>query len=234
MRHGSLFSGGGGFDIAAEWMGWENVFHCEINPFAKTILKYWWPDAFSIDDIHDLTVDNYGNLIHLKDKEVIVMGQKKSTKYDDAVSLYNSGMSIADCAEFYEISRQAMHQILQKRGIEFRSNLKYGQENHFYRGCLPNKTKKERCHNIVEKAVLRGRLIRPEHCECCGISKKFKDGRSGIQAHHDDYDKPLSVRWLCQKCHHQWHKENTALNEADTEKINEPSGAIDLLSGGFP
>jgi hypothetical protein len=29
MRHGSLFSGIGGFDLAAEWMGWENVFHCE-------------------------------------------------------------------------------------------------------------------------------------------------------------------------------------------------------------
>lgn len=29
MRHGSLFSGIGGFDLAAEWMAWENVFHCE-------------------------------------------------------------------------------------------------------------------------------------------------------------------------------------------------------------
>ena len=29
MTHGSLFSGIGGFDLAAEWMGWQNVFHCE-------------------------------------------------------------------------------------------------------------------------------------------------------------------------------------------------------------
>jgi hypothetical protein len=28
LNHGSLFSGIGGFDLAAEWMGWENVFHC--------------------------------------------------------------------------------------------------------------------------------------------------------------------------------------------------------------
>ena len=45
MTHGSLFSGIGGFDLAASWMGWENVFHCEINPFGQKILKYYWPDA---------------------------------------------------------------------------------------------------------------------------------------------------------------------------------------------
>ncbi len=35
MRHGSLFSGIGGFDLAASWMGWENVFHCEKILFAE-------------------------------------------------------------------------------------------------------------------------------------------------------------------------------------------------------
>lgn len=51
MTHGSLFSGMGGFDLAAEWMGWENVFHCEINPFCKQLLKHYWPYADSLDDI---------------------------------------------------------------------------------------------------------------------------------------------------------------------------------------
>ena len=49
--HGSLFSGIGGFDFAAELMGWENAFHCEINPFARHILKYYWPNAQSYEDI---------------------------------------------------------------------------------------------------------------------------------------------------------------------------------------
>ncbi len=39
MRHGSLFSGIGGFDLAAKWMGWENVFHCEWAQFQKELLK---------------------------------------------------------------------------------------------------------------------------------------------------------------------------------------------------
>jgi len=51
MTHGSLFSGIGGFDLAAEWAGWTNVFHCEINPFGQKVLKYYWPNAISYDDI---------------------------------------------------------------------------------------------------------------------------------------------------------------------------------------
>lgn len=51
MKHGSLFSGIGGFDLAAEWMGWENVFHCEINPFCQQVLKYYWPNAAGYTDI---------------------------------------------------------------------------------------------------------------------------------------------------------------------------------------
>jgi DNA (cytosine-5)-methyltransferase 1 len=51
LRHGSLFSGIGGFDLAAEWMGWENVFHCEWNEFGKKVLKHYWPNAISYNDI---------------------------------------------------------------------------------------------------------------------------------------------------------------------------------------
>ena len=51
MRHGSLFSGIGGFDLAAEWMGWENVFHCEWNEFGQKVLKHYWPNAESFSDI---------------------------------------------------------------------------------------------------------------------------------------------------------------------------------------
>lgn len=51
MKHGSLFSGIGGFDLAAEWMGWENVFHCEIEAFPRKVLNYYWPNSISYEDI---------------------------------------------------------------------------------------------------------------------------------------------------------------------------------------
>ena len=51
MKHGSLFSGIGGFDLAAEWMGWENIFHCEIANFPRKILKYHFPKSICYEDI---------------------------------------------------------------------------------------------------------------------------------------------------------------------------------------
>ena len=63
MNHGSLFSGIGGFDLAAQWMGWNNVFHCEINEFARRTLKYYWPKSIDYENIRttDFTIHR-GNI----------------------------------------------------------------------------------------------------------------------------------------------------------------------------
>lgn len=37
MKHGSLFSGIGGFDLAAQWAGWANIFQCEIDKFCRQV-----------------------------------------------------------------------------------------------------------------------------------------------------------------------------------------------------
>ncbi len=51
MTHASLFSGIGGFDLAAEWAGWTNTFNCEIDPFCQNILKCHFPNAIQYGDI---------------------------------------------------------------------------------------------------------------------------------------------------------------------------------------
>jgi DNA (cytosine-5)-methyltransferase 1 len=53
MNHGSLFSGIGGFDLAAEWMGWTNVFHCEWEEFPRKVLNYHFPKSISYGDIKE-------------------------------------------------------------------------------------------------------------------------------------------------------------------------------------
>ena len=59
MRHGSLFSGIGGFDLASEWMGWENIFHCEIDPFCQRVLKHHFPNATTHTNITDVDFRHY-------------------------------------------------------------------------------------------------------------------------------------------------------------------------------
>ena len=64
MTHASLFSGIGGFDLAAEWIGWDNIFHCEWNPFGQRVLAHHFPNSKSYNDItktdfsiHEGTID---------------------------------------------------------------------------------------------------------------------------------------------------------------------------------
>ena len=53
-------------------------------------------------------------------------------------------------------------------------------------------------HSSVARAIRRGELFRQPCCRC---------GAEKTVAHHEDYDKPLEVVWLCQPCHKQRHKE---------------------------
>lgn len=51
MIVGDLFSGIGGFSLAAEWMDWETAFFSEIDPYASAVLKQHWPDVPNLGDI---------------------------------------------------------------------------------------------------------------------------------------------------------------------------------------
>lgn len=61
MIHFSLFSGIGGFDLAAEWMGWDNYLSCEIEDFPNQVLNHYWPEAYHHRDIKNLDYDTIQN-----------------------------------------------------------------------------------------------------------------------------------------------------------------------------
>jgi len=79
-----------------------------------------------------------------------------------------------------------------KRGS--RQDYTYTKE---YRKEFPDKYK---AHTIVNNAI-RGNKLFKEPCEVCHTNDV-------IHAHHDDYGKPLNVRWLCSSHHSQWHAKN--------------------------
>lgn len=62
--------------------------------------------------------------------------------------------------------------------------------------------KKKWVANCTYNAIRDGKLMKSESCHRCG---KFN---CRIEGHHEDYDRPLSVKWLCSRCHRQWHKIN--------------------------
>lgn len=65
MRHGSLFSGIGGFDLAAAWLGWENVFQVEIDPFCREVLQQHFPDTVRYRDIRKFNAEKYHGTIEI-------------------------------------------------------------------------------------------------------------------------------------------------------------------------
>ena len=55
---------------------------------------------------------------------------------------------------------------------------------------------KHKARDAVKKAKKTGKLI-PDNCYICG--------ETNVHAHHDDYSKPLDVKWMCAQCHHKHH-----------------------------
>lgn len=64
--------------------------------------------------------------------------------------------------------------------------------------------------SAVSHALRDKKLIRPLVCEVCKEEKR-------LHAHHDDYAKPLDVRWLCTTCHRDWHRHHTPRNRGYEE-----------------
>lgn len=71
----------------------------------------------------------------------------------------------------------------------------------------------QKARSVASKAELSGSLIRPKKCEKCKQESK-------LVAHHDDYSRPLFVRWLCRECHSHWHAQNGKGANSGKEKDN--------------
>ena len=228
MTFGSLFAGIGGIDLGLERAGFEIRWQCEIDEFAASVLARHWPDVPRYRDVRDCHAKAFLDARVRTFYDGPMAGKLKKLTPEQAlasVEMYDAGLSCGIVAEYFGVSRQAMWDLLRRRTV-MRPQQRVAENSHFWRGTAAD----DHAQNIVEKAVSSGRIQRPVRCEECGGTKAFKDGRSGIQAHHDNYNFPLRVRWLCQPCHHNWHKRNTAVPRTEVAELE----AVDLIAGGFP
>ncbi len=94
--------------------------------------------------------------------------------------------------DWYAANRDTL---LQKKRDRYRENpAPYIQRAARNRRENPDKT---RAGALVNNAIRKGQLMRSP-CEVCGTDER-------VDAHHDDYTRPLDVRWLCRSHHLRWH-----------------------------
>ena len=78
---------------------------------------------------------------------------------------------------------------------------------------MRDNTAEVRARGIVNFLIKSGK-VEKRACEICGK----KDGR--IEAHHDDYNKPKDIRWLCVLCHKERHKHNEPIRASIEKKCS--------------
>jgi protein-arginine kinase activator protein McsA len=66
---------------------------------------------------------------------------------------------------------------------------------------------KDKARRLVYRAIQKSILVKPDICSTCGTPN------NQIEAHHDNYNYPLVVRWLCKNCHAKWHNFNKPIGE---------------------
>jgi hypothetical protein len=76
---------------------------------------------------------------------------------------------------------------------------------------------KYEAHLAVQRAVKAGELDK-ESCEVCGVE--------AVDAHHDQYDEPLRVRWLCRRHHTRLHHYGE-----DMFPVRNPTGTSGTVAG---
>ena len=99
LTHLSLFSGVGGLDVAAELAGFRTVGQVEWAEYPRQVLERHWPTVPKWGDIRTVTTDSVREELHMA-------AHRKD--YEQAVQMYNIGLSIEQIADYYGVSRQSI------------------------------------------------------------------------------------------------------------------------------
>lgn len=128
------------------------------------------------------------------------------------IAMYERGDSCHDIARAMGCSAATVLADLRAAGVQIRGQGKSkpkGEESPGWRGGVPASQERYMAahrrsmsvarvaQQMVRNAMRAGSLVRPDRCEQCGRLCK-------PDAAHEDYARPLYVRWLCRACHRAW------------------------------
>lgn len=147
---------------------------------------------------------------HIKNREHSEETKKK-------ISQANDGNFFAKCdyceKEFHtkksSFNKSKRHFCCMECYSKYRSEKMPKEEQPAYGSGLPEKEREKRIKaRTIFHHYMRDNNLERQPCEICGEI---------AEAHHDDYDKPLEVRWLCTKHHKEWHKQHKDADLLDGE-----------------
>lgn len=122
--------------------------------------------------------------------------QKQKEKYDPVLQAERWKVYYKKHQEREKARKRKYHRSLDENGKQrVRERVKIWKKNN------PEKTL---AHRAIEKAIKTNKLVKPEQCTFC---KKVRR----LDAHHEDYENPLLVVWLCRDCHAKKHSKNFVL-----------------------
>lgn len=124
-------------------------------------------------------------------------GEKRQTTCRECFKAYN--------AERYQKKREE----IKKRVADYREKNPETAFNTRLKACEKNPTKYN-ANKLIEAALRAGKLVKPHECSVCGC--KNTDHR--IEAHHEDYTKPLDIVWVCTPCHRKMDAERRVMEGA--------------------
>ena len=148
-------------------------------------------NKFKVCTIKATTNYRLKNFAKVKAYQAVYQKTDSAKKYR---AVYQSGRVKTEARKTY----LSAYQVAYQKTENFRVSVKKWQLNN---------PLEYAAHKKLTHAVASGKIVK-QPCEICGSTYR-------IHGHHDDYSKPLNVRWLCSQHHKQWHKENKVVKNAN-------------------
>lgn len=128
-------------------------------------------------------------------------GHLNKCKSCTKVDVRDNRVAHRDYYREYEASRSMLPHRIESRDVYQQTDAGRAAARRARKRYAERYPSKRAAHIACKNAVRDGKLMR-QPCEKCGSPV--------TQAHHDDYSRPLDVRWLCTTHHAEWHRHNDA------------------------
>lgn len=129
----------------------------------------------------DGLADECKNCKHIQDKKYYNKNKNRLKQYSNDYYYAHHDKCLVAC--------KCYSKSIKGKEVHNRGSAKY----------IKNNPEKYAAHCKVYCALSTGELQKPKKCQVCNI-------KGYVEAHHEDYSKPLDIIWVCKKCHCIYHK----------------------------